>query len=273
MPNALISADLIGKKSDGSTIIGAERKVFKCGSAHWYVTVRCACGTEFVCPYEKFKLFPRCHSCRIDASRKSRAAEMAASFPLDFNGFTATAYNPATGLYTAVCKSCGKTVQLSRHSIVGYQSCGCLAVANYVKGDTDISRSVKSGRALNRNSTSGVRGVSFRKSSGTWRAYITTHHQQISLGFFERKEDAIAARRQGEKDFFLTVLDPEDMVTPGPGYIPLSQYATEHGKTRKASTYHYQRGRFPDAVRLGTTVWVKEDTPWPENLNKTKKVK
>lgn len=54
---------------------------------------------------------------------------------------------------------------------------------------------------LNTNS-SGVTGVGYRKSSGTWRARITVNCRSIYLGDFQNIEDAISARKQAEEKYF-----------------------------------------------------------------------
>ena len=44
--------------------------------------------------------------------------------------------------------------------------------------------------ALNAKSTSGFKGVSFFKRTGTWRAYITVNKKFISLGYYKTPEEA-----------------------------------------------------------------------------------
>ncbi len=51
------------------------------------------------------------------------------------------------------------------------------------------------------NNTSGTTGVSFNKRAGMWRAYISVNRKQINLGFFDTKDLAISARREGQKRF------------------------------------------------------------------------
>jgi hypothetical protein len=46
------------------------------------------------------------------------------------------------------------------------------------------------------------RGVSWHSQMNKWRAYITVDLKQISLGLFDKQEDAIAARLAAEKSFF-----------------------------------------------------------------------
>lgn len=45
------------------------------------------------------------------------------------------------------------------------------------------------------------------KFHGRWRAYIGHKGKQIFLGEFSSKEDAIRARKEGEKKYFTSVLE------------------------------------------------------------------
>lgn len=46
-----------------------------------------------------------------------------------------------------------------------------------------------------------------KKRYGRWRAYIGHKGKQIFLGEFSSKEDAIRARKEGEKKYFNSVLE------------------------------------------------------------------
>lgn len=50
--------------------------------------------------------------------------------------------------------------------------------------------------------TSGTTGVSWHKSSSTWRAEITVNYKTIQLGNFKTKGEAIKARKEAEKLYF-----------------------------------------------------------------------
>lgn len=52
-------------------------------------------------------------------------------------------------------------------------------------------------RSAPSNSTTGIRGVSFHKRAGKWRAYAVHHDKQYHLGLFARIEDAEAAAIEG----------------------------------------------------------------------------
>lgn len=57
------------------------------------------------------------------------------------------------------------------------------------------------GREINRNNSTGVPGVSVFRN-GRYRAYINIGSKQIHLGFFDRLEDAKAARKEAEIKYF-----------------------------------------------------------------------
>lgn len=49
---------------------------------------------------------------------------------------------------------------------------------------------------------SGCKGVSWRKDSNNWRAHISIGREYISLGSFDKLEDAIEARKKAEREYF-----------------------------------------------------------------------
>lgn len=60
-------------------------------------------------------------------------------------------------------------------------------------------------KRLNRNNTSGVRGVGYRphlSARNPWLAQIMVNRRSIYLGVFATAEEAIAARRRAELEYF-----------------------------------------------------------------------
>lgn len=55
---------------------------------------------------------------------------------------------------------------------------------------------------IRKNNTSGYKGVCWHKRTSKWRAQIGHNRKQIHLGYFNKKEDAIKARKQAEKKYF-----------------------------------------------------------------------
>jgi hypothetical protein len=52
------------------------------------------------------------------------------------------------------------------------------------------------------NNKSGVRGVCWHKGAGKWFAQIQVNRKVINLGYYDRKEDAIEARRKANDRYF-----------------------------------------------------------------------
>ncbi|MCI9146838.1 MAG: hypothetical protein HFG73_01025 [Hungatella sp.] len=96
-----------------------------------------------------------------------------------------------------------KTCYLRNGHVV---SCGCaqsesrrcgLASLTYVDGTcVEMLRA----RTIRRNNTSGVPGVDWRPSKGTWRASICFKGKRYYLGSFRRFEDAVEARKHAEQE-------------------------------------------------------------------------
>ena len=73
------------------------------------------------------------------------------------------------------------------------------AGAGYVNG-TQISR--LKGDQPNATNASGVRGVCLDRHSGKWRARLRFRGETVHLGYYDRLEDAVKARRQAEEDYY-----------------------------------------------------------------------
>ena len=55
---------------------------------------------------------------------------------------------------------------------------------------------------LSRNNTSGVKGVNFDKRLQQWRSRIGFNKKTIELGYFDKFEDAVKARKEAEEKYF-----------------------------------------------------------------------
>jgi hypothetical protein len=67
---------------------------------------------------------------------------------------------------------------------------------NYEPGNCRWSTKLEqiNNRGINKNNTSGFKGVS--KGQKSWRAYAMVNQKQINLGFYESFEDAVNARKK-----------------------------------------------------------------------------
>jgi hypothetical protein len=57
-------------------------------------------------------------------------------------------------------------------------------------------------RGAQRNNTSGVPGVSWHKRHQRWRVHIKVNGKQIHLGYYDARDEAIAARLAAEDKYF-----------------------------------------------------------------------
>lgn len=76
-------------------------------------------------------------------------------------------------------------------------------VKNNIKSNLRIctqSNNQRNRTVLNRNSTSGHRGVSWDKFRSKWVAQLSLNYRHIYLGRFDKKEDAVEAVRDAIKE-------------------------------------------------------------------------
>lgn len=97
------------------------------------------------------------------------------------------------------------------------KTCGCRktfkdnvqkSLGKYCVNGTYIP-TITNKRKLNKNNTSGYRGISYKKDRGKYRAYIKYQGKDIFLGYFNDIDDAIKARQEAEKEYFGRILDNE----------------------------------------------------------------
>ena len=109
----------------------------------------------------------------------------------------AITYKATDVLTNASQNSCAQCA--SKHAVKAARE-----AAGYIDG-TQISR-IKD-RKLSAANSSGVRGVYFEKKSNKWRARLRFKGKIMDFGSYERFEDAVAARKAAEKEYFDTFLE------------------------------------------------------------------
>lgn len=56
-------------------------------------------------------------------------------------------------------------------------------------------------QTLSKKNTSGVCGVHWCKRQNKWRSQINANGKRMTIGYFDKKEDAISARKAAEKEY------------------------------------------------------------------------
>ena len=103
---------------------------------------------------------------------------------------------------------CGReSVVRTSHLRSGHTaSCGCATAPGNPHGALGLTYidgtcvEMLAAKTVRRNNTSGVPGVDWRPSKGTWRAAICFKGKRYYLGSYGRFEDAVRARKQAEEN-------------------------------------------------------------------------
>lgn len=144
---------------------------------------------------------PRGHRCVIDDDDLALVADR--NWYVTANGYVACMHRDSTG----------KRRMVLMHRLITAAPTGThVDHINGVKTDNRRSNlrvvhpsiNQANRKRLNRNNSSGVRGVAPSAASSVrpWRAQITVMRRNVHLGLFATKEEAVAARRSAELLYF-----------------------------------------------------------------------
>lgn len=115
------------------------------------------------------------------------------------------------------CKcECGNIAYVSAYNLErkAVRSCGCLGTENSKKNGTIAAENIKKkfctgGTNVKRlmakrpkNNTSGYKGVTWAKDKEKWCAQIVFKGKRYHLGYYEKKEKAVEARKIAEEKLF-----------------------------------------------------------------------
>lgn len=121
-----------------------------------------------------------------------------------------TALEPAENIGSMTAWRCrcdcgSECVVMTGHLRGGHTtSCGCKPSVTLIDGTClELIRS----KTIRSNNTSGVTGVEWVPNSNKWKAVIFFKGKRHYLGMYSRFEDAVAARKQGEKVLFEPFLE------------------------------------------------------------------
>ncbi|MGN7402715.1 HNH endonuclease [Cytobacillus praedii] len=121
-----------------------------------------------------------------------------------------------TLLWECIC-NCGETIHLQGYSLSygHYKSCGCKhaykrdkGVKEHIQRDSvDGTRKSALIAKLHKGNKSGYKGVRWIENRQKWNAYIGFKGKNKNLGYFKNKDDAIAARKIAEEEYFKPILE------------------------------------------------------------------
>lgn len=107
---------------------------------------------------------------------------------------------------------CGKDVVVSSRGLStgSIKSCGCLNTETRLETvkdrfglvDGTSLANISKKRKINKNNSSGYKGVHYDKQRKKWSAQITFQRKNHHLGRFDTLEEAVEARKKGEELYF-----------------------------------------------------------------------
>jgi len=178
------------------------------------------CGKIYDSPAQPFLLYPDgCSECREKDRRREHLARYEKYVGKDFGSLTvlSVAGTKKEGkkgnlVYAhCLCHKCGQESNIAFHRLLydGVKECQACAKKNLSLGWKFTTETVKGGSrpsdlvrsTVNRNSSTGIKGVS-RMKSGQYRAYINFRRKQYHLGSYDTPDEAAKARKEAEEKIY-----------------------------------------------------------------------
>ena len=140
----------------------------------------------------------------IELVGKTHYGQSAYKCKCDCGNETVSAYSNLTSGNTSSC-GCKQKEQMV---INGGKVSGSIQVKNWVKEDCkEGTRISMLGRKANKNSKSGVTGVSWDANKQLWMAQLNLKGKVMLRKRFSNKQDAINARKEAEEKYFKPILE------------------------------------------------------------------
>lgn len=205
--------DLIGKRIHELTVLERYRK-----NRRTYYKVKCSCGKKFKTRRDSV-VAGKTKSCGHLTRFKSKdliGGKFGRLKVVEKLGIN------KEGRQMWKCKcNCGNTTTVDTSSLLrgSTESCGCLvkelALKNKKHLDKWLKKDIRENTSLNnisrknpiKSNKSGVTGVYFDKSRGKWLAQIEFQGKRHYLGRFDKKDDAVEARKKAEEKYFKPIID------------------------------------------------------------------
>lgn len=194
--------DLTGKVYGRLTVLGDVGKRSKAKGILWQCM--CECGTiAFVKgSHLKSGAIRSCGCLNREARSERRTQDLTGFDDENFKVIRRVGSKHSKALWVAECKHCGQLTELTGNALKKQKSCSCLkkgASKEYMASILD-PESLKSTKPTAK-STTGVRGVYYRKGKNTYQAYINVDKKTVYLGSSKNFDEAVKMRREAEKKY------------------------------------------------------------------------
>lgn len=164
----------------------------------------CECGTIAYAKGSHLKsgAIRSCGCLNREARSKRRTQDLTGYEDENFKVIRRVGSKHSKALWEVECKHCGNLAELTGNALKNQKSCGCLkkgANKEYMASIMDLE-SLKSTKPTAK-STTGVRGVYYRKSKNTYQAFINVDKKPVYLGSSKNFDEAVKMRRDAEKKY------------------------------------------------------------------------
>lgn len=206
--------ELIGEEFERWKVIDVSPKT-------GYVRCRCSCGAEKDVSVSslKNKKTKGCLSCREQThhdfvpSRKKDAERYIGREMFELKILNVRQSENKKGYEFQCLCSCGEIFWAKKSNVLygttrtcGHNTDENLNIGRKLTVEGTMIAAIDENRSLNKNSTTGHKGVSMM-ANGSYRAYITFQRKQYYLGTYTDIENAISARKEAEREIYGNFLD------------------------------------------------------------------
>lgn len=193
--------DLTNQRFGRLTVLGDVGKRTANGKVLWHCL--CDCGTITFVRGDHLKngKIQSC-GCLNDDKKRSRFKDLAGIETENFKIIDRAYSENQRVCWNCICKHCGNHVIYNSNEIERNRGCGCRQNRSSKERMDEIRdpESLKTTKPTTR-STTGVRGVYYRKNRGVYQAFINVDKKQVYLGSSKNFDKAVKMRRDAEREY------------------------------------------------------------------------
>ena len=192
--------DLTGQVYGRLTVLGDIGKRTKNKGILWQCLCECGQITFVKGAHLKNGATRSCGCLNREARSKRQTQDLTGYEDENFKVIRRIGSKNSKALWEVECKHCQQLTELTGNALKSQKSCGCVkkgASKEYMASITN-PESLKSTKPTAK-STTGVRGVYYRKSKKNYQAYINVDKKTVYLGSSKNFDEAAKMRREAEK--------------------------------------------------------------------------
>lgn len=197
----MVKKDLTNQRFGRLIVLGDVGERTANGKILWHCL--CDCGTITFVRGDHLKSgkVQSC-GCLNDDEKRSRFKDLTGTETENFKIIDRAYSNNQRVYWNCICKNCGNHVIYNSNEIERNKGCGCRQNRSSKERMDEIrdSESLKTTKPTAK-STTGVRGVYYRKNRGVYQAFINVDKKQVYLGSSRNFDEVVKMRRDAERKY------------------------------------------------------------------------